>query len=152
MKTINKNDLHALIGKETGVSDWLIVEQDRINEFASATGDHQFIHVNPEAAKKTPFGGTIAHGLLTLSLLPKFAEQGTVSLENVVMGVNYGFDKVRFLNPVKTGSKVRGRFTLKDFVEKSPGQFLFTFTAQVEIEGTDKPALFADWLTMQMVA
>jgi len=111
MKTVNKNDLHALIGKETGVSDWLIVEQDRINEFASATGDHQFIHVNPEAAKKTPFGGTIAHGLLTLSLLPKFAEQGTVSLENVVMGVNYGFDKVRFLNPVKTGSKVRGPYS-----------------------------------------
>lgn len=151
MKTINKNDLPTLIGKETGVSDWMSVEQDRINEFANATEDHQFIHVNPEAAKKTPFGGTIAHGFLTLSLLSKFAEQGTFSLENVVMGVNYGFDKVRFINPVKTGSKVRGRFTLKDFAAKGPNQFLFTFTVQVEIEGADKPALIADWLTMQMV-
>ena len=151
MKTINKNDLPALVGQETGVSDWVAVEQERINIFANATEDHQFIHVNPEAAKQTPFGGTIAHGLLTLSLLPKLAEQGTISLENVVMGVNYGFDKVRFINPVKTGSKVRGRFTLKDFAEKAPSQFLFTFTVQVEIEGTDKPALIADWLTMQMV-
>ena len=99
----------------------------------------------------TPFGGTIAHGFLSLSLLSKFAEQGSLSLEDVAMGVNYGMDKMRFINPVPVGSKVRGRFVLKDAQEKNPGQYLITSTVTVEIDGIDKPALVADWLTMQFV-
>jgi len=151
MKSVAPADLSGLIGTEIGVSDWITIEQDRINQFADVTEDHQFIHVNPEAAKMTPFGGTIAHGFLSLSLLSKFAEQGSLSLEGVAMGVNYGMDKMRFINPVPVGSKVRGRFVLKDAQEKNPGQFLITSTVTVEIDGIDKPALVADWLTMQFV-
>ncbi len=151
MKSVAPSDLSGLIGSEIGVSDWITVDQDRINQFADVTEDHQFIHVNPEAAKMTPFGGTIAHGFLSLSLLSKFAEQGSLSLEGVAMGVNYGMDKMRFINPVPVGSKVRGRFVLKDAQEKNPGQYLITSTVTVEIDGIDKPALVADWLTMQFV-
>ena len=151
MKSVAPADLSGLIGTEIGVSDWITIEQDRINQFADVTEDHQFIHVNPDAAKMTPFVGTIAHGFLSLSLLSKFAEQGSLSLEGVAMGVNYGMDKMRFINPVPVGSKVRGRFVLKDAQEKNPGQFLITSTVTVEIDGIDKPALVADWLTMQFV-
>ena len=151
MKSVKPADLSGLIGTEIGVSDWITIEQDRINQFADVTEDHQFIHINPEAAKMTPFGGTIAHGFLSLSLLSKFAEQGSLSLEGVAMGVNYGMDKMRFINPVPVGSKVRGRFVLKDAQEKNPGQYLITSTVTVEIDGIDKPALVADWLTMQFV-
>ena len=151
MNIVKAADLSDLVGTETGVTDWITVEQDRINQFADVTEDHQFIHVNPDMAKMTPFGGTIAHGFLTLSLLSKFAEQGGLVLENVAMGLNYGLDKVRFINPVKTGSKVRGRFMLKDAVEKNPGQHILTYTITVEIDGENKPALVADWLGMQIV-
>ena len=149
MKTIVASELQGLVGTEIGTSDWLTVDQDRINVFADVTEDHQFIHVNEEQAKKTPFGGTIAHSFLTLSLLSKYAESATLTLENVKMGVNYGFEKVRFLAPVSRGSNTRGRFVLKEAVEKKPGQFLFTYEVTVEIEGGDKPALIADWLVMQ---
>lgn len=151
MKTVAPSELSALVGTEIGISDWIAVEQDRINTFAHVTEDHQFIHINPEAAKMTPFGGTIAHGFLTLSLLSKFSEQAGLVLEGVKMGVNYGFEKVRFLAPVPSGANVRGRFVLSAAEEKKPGQFLLTYSVSVEIEGGEKPALIADWLGMQMV-
>ena len=149
MKTIKAADLQAAVGTDLGVSDWITIEQDRVNQFADVTEDHQFIHVNPEMAKMTPFGGPIAHGFLTLSLLSKFSEQGGLIIEGVKMGVNYGFEKVRFLAPVKVGKKVRGHFKLKAAEEKRPGQYLLTYEVTVEIEGEEKPALVADWLGMQ---
>ena len=152
MKTVAASELQGLIGTEIGTSDWLVVDQDRINVFADVTEDHQFIHINEEQAKKTPFGGTIAHGFLTLSLLSKFSEGSGLVIEGVQMGVNYGFEKVRFLAPVPSGSKVRGKFVLKNAIEKKPSQHLLTYEVTVEIEGADKPALIADWLAMQFTA
>lgn len=149
MKTVAASDIQGLIGTELGTSEWITVDQDRINVFADVTEDHQFIHINEEMAKKTPFGGTIAHGFLTLSLLSKFSEGAGLVIEGVQMGVNYGFEKVRFLAPVPSGSRVRGRFTLKEAVEKKPGQHLLTYEVTVDIEGQEKPALIADWLGMQ---
>jgi len=151
MKTVKPEDLQAAVGTDLGVSDWITIEQDRVNQFADVTEDHQFIHVNPEMAKMTPFGGPIAHGFLTLSLLSKFSEQGGLVIEGVKMGVNYGFEKVRFLAPVKVGQKVRGHFKLKAADEKRPGQYLLTYEVTVEIEGEEKPALVADWLGMQFI-
>ena len=150
-KSAKLEDVAGLVGSVIGTSDWIAVEQDRINVFADVTEDHQFIHVNPDMAKMTPFGTTIAHGFLSLSLLSKFAEQGAMTIDGVAMGLNYGFEKVRFLNPVKVGAKVRGNFVLKDAVEKKPGQHLLTYTVTVEIDGEEKPALVADWLVMQFV-
>lgn len=149
MKTVATSELKGLIGTEIGTSEWITVDQDRINVFADVTEDHQFIHLDAEKAKKTPFGGTIAHGFLTLSLLSKFSEGAGLVIEGVQMGVNYGFEKVRFLAPVPSGSKVRGRFTLKEAIEKKPGQHLLTYEVTVDIEGQEKPALIADWLGMQ---
>ena len=149
MRTVNASGLQALIGTEIGVSEWATMDQDRINVFADVTEDHQFIHIDEEAAKQSPFGGTIAHGFLTLSMLSKFSEGSGLVIEGVKMGVNYGFEKVRFLAPVPSGSKIRGRFSLKDAVEKKLGQFLLTYEVTVDIEGQDKPALIADWLAMQ---
>ena len=149
MKTVKAADLQATVGTDLGVSDWITIKQDRVNQFADVTEDHQFIHVNPEMAKLSPFGGPIAHGFLTLSLLSKFSEQGSLVVDGVKMGVNYGFEKVRFLAPVKVGKKVRGHFKLKAADEKRPGQYLLTYEVTVEIEGEEKPALVADWLAMQ---
>jgi len=149
MKTVAASELQGLVGTEIGTSEWITVAQDRINQFADVTEDHQFIHINEDMAKMTPFGGTIAHGFLTLSLLSKFSEGAGLVIEGVKMGVNYGFEKVRFLAPVPSGAKVRGRFTLKDAVEKKPGQHLLTYEVTVDIEGQEKPALIADWLGMQ---
>ena len=151
MKIVEPSDLSGLIGTIIGKSAWVEVDQERINVFADVTEDHQFIHIDPERAKDTPFGGTIAHGLLTLSLLPKLAENATVTIKGAEMGVNYGFDSVRFLNPVAVGKKVRGIFTLTEAVEKRPGQFLLTYGVSVEIEGVEKPALVAQWLGMQFI-
>ena len=147
--TVKKEDLAGLVGKETGSSDWIEIDQARINTFADVTEDHQFIHVNEDAAKMTPFGGTIAHGFLTLSLLSKMSEGGAILMDGAKMGVNYGFDKVRFLNPVPSGSKVRGHFILKSAEEKRPGQFLITYDVTVEIDGIEKPALICEWMGMQ---
>lgn len=151
MPVIKPEELESWKGKEVGVSDWVEVDQDRINNFADCTEDHQFIHIDEEAAAKTPFGGTIAHGLLTLSLLPKLSYGTTLGLEGTVMGINYGFDKVRFLNPVRAGSKVRGRHTLTDAVEKQPGRWLLTYNVVVEIDGIETPALIATSLVMIVV-
>ena len=149
MATVKAGDLQTIVGTDLGASDWVEIKQDRVNQFADVTEDHQFIHIDPEAAKQTPFGGTIAHGFLTLSLLAKFAEKGTINIEGVKMAVNYGFDKVRFLAPVSVGKRVRGHFKLKAAEEKRPGQHLLTYEVTVEIEGEEKPALIADWLAMQ---
>jgi len=145
-------EIKAKIGTEIGVSDWLEVTQPMIDQFADVTGDHQFIHVDPEAAKKTPFGGTIAHGFLTLSLLAQLGKAADFAMKDVVMGVNYGFDKIRLIAPVKSGKRIRARFRLKDMAERAPGQWLSILDVTVEIEGEDKPALIAEWLTMQFTA
>ena len=151
--TISIDTLDQHIGEEIGVTDWLESTQEQVNQFADATIDHQFIHVDPEAAAQTPFGGPIAHGFLTLSLLSYFAVNGAgVSVEGTVMGINYGLDKVRFIQPVHVGKRVRARSTLLSGQEKNPGQFLFKQSVTVEIEGDDKPALVADWLTMVVTA
>jgi len=151
MPIINASELESWKGKEVGVSDWIEVQQDRINSFADCTEDHQFIHIDEEKAKATPFGGTIAHGLLTLSLLPALSYGVTLGLEGTVMGINYGFDKVRFLNPVRAGSKVRGRHVLVEAVEKQPGRWLMTYDVTVEIDGVETPALIARSLAMVVV-
>lgn len=148
MPVASIEEIVARVGTEVGVSDWLTIDQHTIDVFADVTQDHQFIHVDPDAAAKTPFGGTIAHGFLTLSLLSRMAADVLMRPENIKMGVNYGFEKVRFLAPVRAGRRVRGRFKLAAFEEKRPGQFQFTHNVTVEIEGEDKPALIADWIGM----
>jgi acyl dehydratase len=144
-------DIKARVGTETGVSDWILVDQARIDAFADVTEDHQFIHIDPEAAARTPFGGTIAHGFLSLSLLSRMAADAILRPDGIKMGVNYGFEKVRFLAPVRAGKRVRGRFTLASFDEKRPGQYQFVHNVTVEIEGEEKPALIADWIGMIFV-
>ena len=149
MKTVAASELQSLVGTEIGTSEWITVDQERINVFADVSEDHQFIHISEDMAKMTPFGGTSAHGFLTLSLLSKFSEGAGIVIQGVKMGVNYGFEKFRLLAPVPSGSKVRGCFTLKSAVEKKPGQHLLTYEVTVDIEGAEKPALIADWLGMQ---
>jgi acyl dehydratase len=144
------SDLPSKLGEET-FSKWIEIPQQRINTFADATEDWQFIHVDPEAAKASPFGGAIAHGFLTLSLLSAMTYDANPTLDGVVMGVNYGFDKVRFLAPVPAGSRVRGRFKLMSAEDKGGGRWLIKHEVTVEIEGSDKPALIAEWLGMQFV-
>ena len=152
MTAVKPSDLPSHIGSEIGLSDWIEVDQARINQFADVTGDHQFIHIDPERAKsETPFGGTIAHGFLTLSLLSQMAGEVDFRLDGLAMGINYGFDKVRFLQPVRSGRKVRGHFKLGDAVERNPGQWMLRYDVTVEIEGEEKPALMAHWLTLQIV-
>ena len=149
---INASQLQDYVGKEVGLTDWIEVDQERINQFADATGDHQYIHLDAERAAQTPFGTTIAHGFLTLSLLSMLSGMGGgLKLENTVMGINYGLDKVSFLNPVKSGAKIRARFVLASAEEKKPGNYLLKHNVTVEIDGEDKPALIAEWLGMTVV-
>ncbi|KQZ97799.1 nodulation protein NodN [Mesorhizobium sp. Root157] len=139
-------------GKEVGVSPWRVVSQTMIDQFADATDDHQFIHCDPErAARETPFGGTIAHGFLLLSLLSAMTFETLPPLENGKMGVNQGFDQIRFLAPVKTGSRIRARFVLADVKARPSGWVQVTHDVTVEIEGARKPALTARWLTLTFV-
>lgn len=153
MTTVSPAQLNDMIGKEIGVSRWIEVDQKRIDVFADVTEDPQFIHIDPERAKaETPFGGTIAHGFLSLSLLSPMAMDLGFSLEGMSMGINYGFEKIRFLQPVRAGRKVRGHFVLENAVERHPGQWMLTYGVTVEIEGEDKPALIANWLTLQIVS
>lgn len=134
------------------VSDWVTVSQEMIDKFADATGDHQFIHVDPAKAAMTPFGGTIAHGFLTLSLMPLLSQKTPQPrIEGLKMGVNYGGNKVRFLTPVRSGSRVRGRFKTLELVEKRPGQWQQTVEFSIEIEGQDKPAVIAEWISQLFV-
>ena len=140
------DQIQAQVGSEIGVSDWIDVSQDRISEFAEATEDRQFIHVDPAAAAQTPFGGTIAHGFLSLSLLSRMAADVMQVPDATKMAVNYGLDRVRFIAPVRAGSRVRGRFILDGIEEKAPGQLLMRHSVTVEIENQPKPALTAQWL------
>lgn len=140
------DEIRMRIGSEIGASSWIEIGQERINAFAEATEDHQFIHVDPEAAARTPFGGTIAHGFLTLSLLSKMAAEVMLIPEGVRMAVNYGLDRVRFLAPVRSGARIRGRFVLDSIDEKAPGQLLMRHSVTIEIDGQEKPALTASWL------
>jgi acyl dehydratase len=140
------DEIRSRVGEEVGLSSWLLIDQARIDSFAEATEDRQFIHVDPAAAARTPFGGTIAHGFLTLSLLSRMAAEAMLVPEGLRMAVNYGLDRVRFLAPVRSGKRVRGRFTLDSVEEKAAGQWLLRHTVTVEIENEDKPALTAVWL------
>ncbi|MBW4331681.1 MaoC family dehydratase [Stakelama sp. CBK3Z-3] len=151
MNAVTIEELAQRVGT-TRVSDWVEVTQQMIDRFADATGDHQFIHVDPEAAKETPFEGTIAHGFLTLSLMPMLAEMtDEPAVEGIKMGVNYGANKVRFLTPVPSGARVRGHFKLLSLTEKRPGQWQRTVEYTVEIEGEEKPALIAEWISQIFV-
>ena len=148
MPLASLDDIRARIGHEVGISSWIEIDQERITAFADATEDRQFIHTDPAAAAETAFGGTVAHGFLTLSLLSRMAAEAMLLPEGMTMAVNYGFDRVRFLAPVRSGKRVRGRFTLESIDEKAPGQILARHSVTVEIEDEDKPALTAQWLTL----
>jgi acyl dehydratase len=141
----------ALAGTEIGISSWMTIDQKRIDAFAEVTEDRQFIHVDPEAARASPFGGTIAHGFLTLSMLSALAMDALPEIEGRAMGVNYGFEKLRFLSPVPAGARIRGRFKLDSVTVRSPTEFLSRNIVTVEIEGAEKPALVAEWLTLSVL-
>ena len=152
VKVVPKEEMLDAIGTKFEPGDWIEIDQSRIDTFADCTEDHQFIHVNPEAAAATPFGSTIAHGFLTLSMLTHLSgsiQQDPARYAGVVMGVNYGFDKVRFINPVKVGARIRVRSVLSN-AELKGDAIQTTRTQTVEIEGEDKPALVADWITRTM--
>jgi len=146
MPIASLEDITARIGTEIGRSDWVTIDQARIDAFAEVTEDRQFIHVDPDAAAQSMFGGTIAHGFLTLSLLSRFAADVMLVPPDAKMAVNYGFNKVRFLAPVPVGARVRGIFTLANIEEKAPGKLLMHHDVMVDIDVTEKPALTADWL------
>ena len=149
MREISLIDMQALVGTEVGVSDWITVDQPLIDLFANATHDHQFIHVDPERAKaESPFGGTIAHGFLTLSLLSAMNFDCLPKIREQTMGINYGFDRIRFMSPVKSGSRVRGTFRLAEAKFRGASMLMTTYEVSVEIEGERKPALTANWITI----
>ncbi len=153
MTTIERDEYLKLVGREIGASSWHLVDQKRIDDFADVTADHQFIHIDPaRAARETPFGATIAHGFLSVSLLSAFAYEVLPKIEGTAMSVNYGFDKLRFISPVRSGSRVRGRFTLVEATPRSPKELLSRTNVVVEIEGETKPALVADWLGLLFFA
>lgn len=145
-------ELSDLVGLEIGLSRWFAIDQKRIDAFADSTEDWQFIHVDPEAAKATPFGATIAHGFLTLSMLSAMAYDALPKVAGVAMGVNYGFEKVRFVAPVRAGRRIRGRFRLEALNLRSGREWRSRKAVTVEIEGEDKPALVAEWLSLYVMA
>ena len=151
MQLATFDEIRSKAGREVGVSSWIVVDQARIDAFADATEDRQFIHTDPAAAAQTVFGGTIAHGFLSLSLLSRMGAEAMLVPDSLRVAINYGLDRVRFLAPVKAGSRVRGRFTLDSVEEKAPGQILMRHIVTVEIEGEDKPALTAVWLGLMFV-
>ena len=151
MTAVSRQQLDSLVGKEIGVSDWFKIDQKRVNDFADVTLDHQFIHVDPERARGTQFKGTIAHGFLTLSLLVHLCLPFIPELSNRTLVVNYGFDKIRFVAPVSTGKRIRARGVLGAVEERKPGQILLRVDVTVDIEGEDKPALVAEWLSLHVV-
>lgn len=147
--TLSIDELKARVGEDLGTSRWFSVSQERIDQFADLTEDPQWIHIDPErAAKETPFGGTIAHGFLSLSLLSAMAMDVVPSVQGTVMGINYGFDKVRFLNPVRSGSRVRGHFKLAQVEPRGDNQLLIRYAISVEIDGVEKPAIACEWLSL----
>lgn len=152
VKTINKTEIDQYIGFQAEPTPWHNVTQEQINAFADCTLDQQFIHVDPEKAKETPFGSTIAHGFLTLSMLSHFAEDYSLIINDAYMFINSGFDKVRFIAPVKVDSRIRALAKVVDIAETKPGQFRLKTEVTIEIDGGDKPALVAEWISIQMVA
>lgn len=144
-------DFIAMTGNPLGTSSWILIDQERIDAFAKWTNDEQFIHVDPARAAQTPFGTTIAHGFLTLSLLSAMSYDVMPQISGTMMSLNYGFNSARFISPVKVGSRIRGMFELKDCSERKPGKWLATTSVTVEIEGAASPALTAEWLTMTVV-
>jgi len=148
---VTRQELESRIGQPLGVSDWFLVDQARVDDFADVTLDHQFLHVDVERARATPFGGTIAHGFLTLSLLVHLCLPIVPTLANRKLVVNYGFDKVRFSAPVKVGKRIRAVSKLGDVSERKPGNVIMRIDVTVEIEGEDKPALVAEWLSLHVV-
>jgi len=146
-----RSELASYKGKSLGAGPWFTIDQNRVNGFADVTVDHQFIHVDIEKAKQTPFGGTIAHGFLTLSLIVHLSEDIMLMPQEMTMAMNYGFDKIRFLSPVKTGSRVRAKTTVGEITDKESG-VLVKQIIEVEIEGVEKPALICEWLTMYVCA
>ena len=152
MKSITLDEMLAAVGQETGVSPWRTVTQTMIDHFADATDDHQFIHCDPaRAAAETPFGGTIAHGFLSLSLLSAFSYETLPRLEGADMGINHGFDTVRFVTPIKTGANIRARFRLADVKARPSGWIQIANDVTIEIENSIKPALTARWLTLTFI-
>ena len=151
MPVASLDDIRGRVGTEVGVSDWLTIDQGRIDAFAEATEDRQFIHVDPDAAARTPFGGTVAHGFLSLAMLSRMGAEAMLIPDGLTMAVNYGLDRVRFVAPVRSGQRIRGRFVLDSIAEKAPGQLLVRHGVTVEIEGVDKPALTAQWLGLLFV-
>ncbi|WP_068304612.1 MaoC family dehydratase [Pararhodobacter sp. CCB-MM2] len=151
-RLLKPSELDGLIGHEVGVSPWVEVTQAMIDTFADVTVDDQFIHTDPARAAGTDFGGTIAHGFLTLSLFSHFYAEAVPALEGAAMGLNYGFDSVRFLTPVRSGKRVRARFTLSGVKARGEGRVQMTWAVTVEIEGEDRPALVADWLVLGVLA
>ena len=150
---LSVDELKAKVDQDLGTSRWFPVTQERIDQFADLTEDPQWIHIDPErAAKETPFGGTIAHGFLSLSLLSAMAMDVVPGVQGTLMGINYGFDKVRFMNPVREGSKVRGKFTLLEVKQRSDKEWQLRHGVEVEIEGQDKPALIAEWLSLAIIS
>lgn len=147
-ENIELAELAGLTGEELEPSPWLLITQERVNQFADATNDHQFIHIDSEKAAETAFGGTIAHGFLSLSLLVYLNSQTTKMPEEVKAVINYGSDKIRYLTPVRVGSRIRSRQTILDVIEKNPGNWLIRTAVTVEIEDEDKPALIAEILMM----
>ena len=152
MAVVSRDELTSMVGDELGTSEWFTIDQDRIDQFADVTVDHQYIHVDEDRASQTPLGGTIAHGFLTLSLVTHLTSQIGVTPENTVMVFNYGLDRLRFINPVRAGSRVRAHTTLMDVTEKQPGQLLIKTGVTVEIDGEEKPALVAESLMMAVTS
>jgi acyl dehydratase len=150
-ETLPVEKLKTMIGQDNGTSDWVLIDQEKVNLFADATSDHQWIHVDVENAKKGPFGGTIAHGFLILSLTPLFSSSGKYLPEGMKMVLNYGLNKVRFIAPVPVGSRVRSKMVISGVEEKDPGRLLVTTTHTIEIEGQEKPACIADTLALFMI-
>ena len=148
VKEISLADVRGLVGTEAGLSDWIVVDQTMINAFADATHDHQFIHVDPVRAADSPFGGTIAHGFLTLSLLSAMNYNCLPKVREQTMGINYGFDTVRFVAPVKSGARIRGHFVLAEARFRGGGMLMTTYDVSIEIENERKPALTARWTTI----
>jgi len=149
--SITAKDLPSLVGSELEPSDWFEITQAQVNQFADATNDHQFIHVDIEQAAKTPFSGTIAHGFLTLSLVPFLTAEKAIKVEATVMAINYGSDKVRFISPVPVGSRIRARQVLLEATQKTRAHWLTKMAVTIEIENHDKPAMIAEILTIIVV-
>ena len=149
MKTLSLKGFEDHIGKKIGTSRWFTIDQSRIDAFADVTEDHQFIHIDPEKAAETPFGHTVAHGFLTLSMLSAMSYDAIPRIEGLKMGVNYGFNKIRFVTPVAAGAKVRAHFTLQSSTVENPGELTNIVDLSIEIEGSNRPAIVAEWVSRQ---